>query len=468
MVGRAIADRTWLNREVSKIQRIARGHLGRLLCRRLRTQNDAAALKIQCRFRGMIVRRKRTQLLWERETRYRNDLVERFRVEDMYYTEIEVEKRKNLEKGDYEKRLIRARQDLDHARDDVYGVEYDFVGFRNERQAVSPRAVRQGFTDALDQNVKEFREKVTATKHDCIFSTEMALRELEEERDRVTFEYKEAFEDMRRCQERREAELSGLWKRDSERKWQLDAFQKRSAIADQKRRWQVKFFTKTGKPDKARKPGQPWDDSALAGPEHNTFFMGGANLMLGRQGKKVGRMGTDSSLSAVFDAVHLQSTMNQMIQYGALLKPLYDNMEEANADLIVNDGFPKHNFVAMPEDEPGAQGPVPSASQENKQLAIVEDGSPLRQAVDGDAVAAQIDLESMSLEDALKEAETKVRQALEDEINPPTPRRKRKVQPYASKIPWTLLDELEAEKHKLAEEKNVRLPFEKDRAGMKK
>ena len=81
----------------------------------------------------MIVRRKRTKLLWERETRYRNDLVERFRIEDMYYTEIEVEKRKNLEKGDFEKRLTRARQDLDHARDDVYGVEYDFVGFRNER-----------------------------------------------------------------------------------------------------------------------------------------------------------------------------------------------------------------------------------------------------------------------------------------------------------------------------------------------
>ena len=109
-----------------------------------------------------------------------------------------------------------------------------------------------------------------------------------------------------------------------------------------------------------------------------------------------------------------------------------------------------------------------AATQENEQLAIVEHGSPLRQAVDGDAVAAQIDLESMSLEDALKEAEDKVRQALEDEINPPTPPRKRKVQPYASKIPWTLLDELEAEKHKLAEEKNVRLPFEKDRAGMKK
>ena len=136
---------------------------------------------------------------------------------------------------------------------------------------MSPRAVRQGFTDALDQNVKDYREKVTATKHDCIFETEMALRELEEERDRVTLEYRDAFETMRRCKERREAELTGLWKRDSERKWQLEAFRKRSAIADQKRRWQVKFFTKTGKPDKARKPGQPWDDSALAGPSITRF-----------------------------------------------------------------------------------------------------------------------------------------------------------------------------------------------------
>ena len=51
VVGRAIADRTWLNREVSKIQRVVRGHLGRLLCHRLRNQNDRAALLIQCRFR---------------------------------------------------------------------------------------------------------------------------------------------------------------------------------------------------------------------------------------------------------------------------------------------------------------------------------------------------------------------------------------------------------------------------------
>ena len=78
-----------------------------------------------------------------------------------------------------------------------------------------------------------------------------------------------------------------------------------------------------------------------------------------------------------------------MIQY-IPVETLYDNMEEANADLIVNDGFPKHNFVTMPEDEPGSQGPVPPASQENEQLAIMEQGSPLRQAVDGDKL--QIDL----------------------------------------------------------------------------
>ena len=82
--------------------------------------------------------------------------------------------------------------------------------------------------------------------------------------------------------------------------------------------------------------------------------------------------------------------------------------------------------------------------------------------------ASQNSDKEKNTEEKLKEAEDKVRQALEEEINPPTPPRKRKVQPYASKIPWTLLDELEAEKHKLAEEKNVRLPFEKDRAGMKK
>lgn len=469
VVGRAVADRTWLNAEVSTIQRIVRGHLGRLLAHRLRNANDAAALKIQCRFRGMIVRRKRTQLLWDRETEDRNALVQRFRVEDMYYEELCEQAGREFRAQDFEAKLRRARQDLDHARDDVYGVEYDFIGFRNERQAVSPRAVRQGFTDALDANVRDYREKVTEIKHKCVFQVEMALRTLEDEARRVKTTYRDLSEKVRYVKERREAELTTLWKRDSERKWQQKAFADRVAIADQKRKWGVKFFTQTGKPDKARKPGQAWDKSALAGPEHATFFMGGANIMLGRKGESPARMGTFDSLTNVFDAVHLQSTMNQMVQYGALLKPLYSNMEEANADLIVNNGFPKTTFVELPPEQEGTLGPVPPAAVEERQLAVVDQGRELRKAVEGDAIAATIDLESMSLEDALHEAEEKVRKQIEDEINPPTPPRKKKSIPYASKIPWTLLDELEAEKHKLAEEKNTRLPFERvNRAGMKK
>eukprot|EP00505_MAST-04D_sp_SCG-Rhode-Island_P001492 Stramenopile-MAST_4_protein_1492 len=461
VVGRAVADRTWLNREISKIQRVVRGHLGRLLARRLRNQNDSAALKIQCRFRGMIVRRKRTKLLWDRETVSREALVQQLRVEDLYWEEQAVVARNEYTRGDFENRARRARQDLDKARDEVYGVEYDYIGFRNERQAVSPRAVRQGFTDALDANVEEFRDKVTEVKHECIFHVEFNLRKLEDEIKAVTTKYRAANEKVRVCQERREAELAGLWKRDSEKNWQLKAFTDRVRIADQKRKWGIKFFTQTGKPDKTRKPGQPWADSALAGPEHMTFYMGGANLMLGRDGKAPARMGTNDSLNAVFDAVHLQSTMNQMIQYGALLKPLYGNMEEATADLIVNDGFPRHSFVDLPPKETGASGPVPSIDIQEKHAAIVEHGNELRQAVEGESIAATIDLESMSLEDALHEAESKVRQQIEEELNPPTPPRKRKFLPYASKIPWTLLDELEAEKHKLAEEKETRLPFER-------
>lgn len=48
-------------------------------------------------------------------------------------------------------------------------------------------------------------------------------------------------------------------------------------VAHEKRRWQLHFYTPSGKPDKWRQPGRPWDPRALAGQERDTFC-GGATV----------------------------------------------------------------------------------------------------------------------------------------------------------------------------------------------
>lgn len=48
-------------------------------------------------------------------------------------------------------------------------------------------------------------------------------------------------------------------------------------VAHEKRRWQLHFFTPSGKPDKWRTAGKPWDARALAG-QGKDIFCGGTTV----------------------------------------------------------------------------------------------------------------------------------------------------------------------------------------------
>jgi len=181
VVSRARADRMWLNKQVILIQKIARGHLGRKQFKALASRAEFSVRLLQRVYRGMMARCIRSEMLWERETAERTALVTMLRNEDEYISGKVAEQRRRTLRGDFESRLQRARQDLDKARDEVYGCEFDYLGFVNERRAVSPRAIRQGFTDALDDNVADWRQRVTDAKVRCIFDIELGLRRVQEE-----------------------------------------------------------------------------------------------------------------------------------------------------------------------------------------------------------------------------------------------------------------------------------------------
>ena len=181
VVSRARADRMWLNKQVILIQRIARGHLGRKRYKKMVMRADSSIRLLQRVYRGMMARNIRSEKLWKRETSERTALVVMLRNEDEYLSGKVAGQRKKTLQGDFENRLRRARQDLDKARDEVYGSEFDYLGFVNERRAVSPRAIKQGFTDALDKNIEDWRQRVTDAKVDCIFGKELTLRRTQEE-----------------------------------------------------------------------------------------------------------------------------------------------------------------------------------------------------------------------------------------------------------------------------------------------
>ena len=130
----------------------------------------------------MLARHVRSEKLWERETKERTALITMLRNEDEYYSGLVAAQRKKVIMLDFEPKARRARQNVDKARDKVYGCEFDYLGFVDERRAVSPRAIRQGFTDALEENVDDWRRRVTQSKVECLFEHELELRKIQEGR----------------------------------------------------------------------------------------------------------------------------------------------------------------------------------------------------------------------------------------------------------------------------------------------
>jgi hypothetical protein len=110
---------------------------------------------------------------------------------------------------------------------------------------------------------------------------------------------------------------------------------KRQAIAHERRKWMVHFYTPNGKPDKLRRPGRKWDPEAYAGPEKMTYCSAsGVDLFaLNRQGKtkktKGVKEGSKESVEQRINEVSLQTYLQQVQEYETLLDPLFDVMKSS-------------------------------------------------------------------------------------------------------------------------------------------
>ena len=217
------------------------------------------------------------------------------------------------------------------------------------------------------------------------------------------------------------------------------ALDKRRAIGDQKRAWRVKFFTASGKPKKRL---QANDDDPMA-QAHTGVYCGGTANLLAFEDTEKHRIGSDEALEALDDKIRLQSWLNQVAQVEQLFEPLAEplaRMHRAASDLNDVDGR-AFTRVCMGEEE--APPPIVVEAQppvvESTALAVVP-GSPADESYDffGDA----------------SRPESPARIAWEPPPRAPPKRvympKRRTRRPPVSRVPWSLLDELDAEKEKFA------------------
>jgi hypothetical protein len=107
---------------------------------------------------------------------------------------------------------------------------------------------------------------------------------------------------------------------------------KRQAIAHERRKWMVHFYTPNGKPDKLRRPGRKWAPEAYAGPEKMTYCGGhGVDLLaMNKQTQKSGaKEGSQESVEQRINEVSLQTYLQQVQEYETLLNPLFKIMKSS-------------------------------------------------------------------------------------------------------------------------------------------
>ena len=98
-------------------------------------------------------------------------------------------------------------------------------------------------------------------------------------------------------------------------------------MADERRRWQVLYYTRDGKPDKKRRPGRPWDKSVFAGAERATYSGAGIDLLAFLRtppDEKKGKSTKDliHSVKSTVGQYSLQTYLDQVRVYEQLLNPI--------------------------------------------------------------------------------------------------------------------------------------------------
>jgi hypothetical protein len=327
-VARVRADMMWLNRVVVPIQCCFRKKIAKRMLKDGLSEVNVAALKIQQCFRAWKAKGRLGSFLHLRELDYRLNQVAALTSEEEYTIEQLGKLAQRISKGVLKKKLDEAAKVLYNDFDEIYNLENDLVESRRQREILSPRAIQQGWVKELDHGVVEFREKLTNLKLNCLFNNSYKVALLEKEVERRVDEVVAVGDNRDKLRVFREQEYADRRDRYYERELRAHRKAQRIAIADERRKWRLLFYTKDGKPDKKRRPGRPWDSSCYAKDDKMTYTGAGVDLMAFNKDRSTMKPGSDEAVSSVLNNFALQTYLEQMNHYEQLMNPISEIMQK--------------------------------------------------------------------------------------------------------------------------------------------
>ena len=445
-VGRARADRLFLDNSVSVVQKCVRGRLGRKTYAERYETCQWAALTIQRFFRGSKGRTVRNRLMNDREAGDRQQLLDVLAVELEWWQDEKERLERRFKGKRYPERLAKLRKELKALQEEVTMHEENYLDLDKQRNMLSPRAVEQTWAQALDDNLDEHWGWLQDCKQRAIFKIGYKLVTLEEEEERWKKKIADAAYEASEVERWRTAELNDMFARASRLRWGSGhSLETRKRVADQKRRWAVRYFTKAGKPDKQRRPGRPWDPEVLAGPERDTFSFLDHDILLGTDpGAREPMIGTKASLQHISNKLHHANMTSTMQQADSLLAPLVQKMDGAHiAQHFVNIKDPP-----APVSQKWAKQQYALEKKALMARGVRQTREDIRLAAAEAEAKARAEAEAAAFEKAKADAGT-AEGAADRHSAKHAKQRAHRSKMRTSAIPWQLLDELEKEKRQL-------------------
>jgi len=330
VVGRTKADRKWLDRVVIPIQTCFRRMSAVKQCKLARGNINIAAATIQKRFRIYVSNKKVTQKLKDREMEYLFENIQVLTAEESYAEEKLERLRKRFFNTGLKEKAEYKLQKLYEKMEEIHKLENDYAEMVRQREILSPRALVQGWIQELEATIYRLRLETTKAKLDCLFNEQCELEQSDAYIEEKLLEIEEFAAIKDRCAYSRNVEYADQRRRAYWESIKNIRDDHRRKVAEEKRKWTVRYYTSDGKPDKKRCPGKPWDPSILAGPE-KAVYSGGHDVDLLSQTKSGDkfRIGSKESVDKVVRDMTLQTYLEGVTHYESLLNPLMKVMQNS-------------------------------------------------------------------------------------------------------------------------------------------
>jgi hypothetical protein len=354
-IERSKTDRIWLNQQVIIIQNNIRQKLAKKKFWFLSSRYNNAIIKIQRLYRTYRASQTIGRYLHEREMNYRYDVIKQLSAEEELFSEKITRLMNRVIKQQIKENTISALSVITTKEDEIFRKENDLIELRRQREILSPRAVERGFFEDLSKQIELTHDEIANLKVFSLFTLYPALHSAERVFENAVADLEELAATRNHFSQWRVDEYDERRHINYQRDINERRKTKRIAIAEEKRKWQIRFYTKDGKPDKRRRPGKPWDKSIYAGAEKATYSStAGVDLLaFVREKTKDANDPTKpkptplESTQETLNKVTLQTYLDQVKTYEQLLNPISSILQRhmgllptaSSVNCIVNGGI---------------------------------------------------------------------------------------------------------------------------------